>query len=116
MKKLLRWFVDLISGSDVSSSRRFIAIQAFYFISYLVIIASSKTNLSENNIKLLLQIEEHLYYIVVIGFGFTSASGIVKMITARFPVQPQQQNPYFYQPTIQQPTIEPTATTEEPNV
>ena len=78
---MIKFFKDMISGSDKVSHKRFIGIQSFYLIVVTTIIALIHRDYRLQNTEILMQIENHLFYIVIAAFFVTSSENIVKLLT-----------------------------------
>lgn len=86
---MFKWLKDLLSGSRSASYRRFISLQSFYFIVYFSIVGSLGTNnLSTEKINFLMQIENHFFWLVALGFGFTTATSLAEIIKSNIPQPP----------------------------
>jgi UDP-N-acetylmuramyl pentapeptide phosphotransferase/UDP-N-acetylglucosamine-1-phosphate transferase len=73
----------ILSDSSNLSHKRFLGIQSFYLIFAIALVALSHRDYKLQNFELLLQIEEHLFYIVIFAFFITGSENIVKIITSK---------------------------------
>lgn len=87
MKKIFRWFSLLLSDSNKISSRRFIALQAFYLIVATLLISIASGNVQLANIEIIKQIELHLYYITLLGIFGVTATNLAQIIKSSTPSQ-----------------------------
>ena len=80
MYKVFRWLFLLFSDDPKVSSRRFIALQAFYLIVVTLIISLIKGSVKLENLQIIGQIELHLFYITLLGVFGVTATDLVKII------------------------------------
>ncbi len=92
-KKVFGWIRALMSDSEEASSKRFLAIQSFYFIIYMGLSSVGLKNVPLANAVFLMQLETHLFYIVILGMGFATVDKLVKLMKAQVPIPTQTESP-----------------------
>lgn len=80
---MIKFLKDIISSNSKASHKRFIALQSFYLLIVITIISLIHRDYKLQNTEILLQIENHLFYIVMTGFFVTGSENIVKLITTK---------------------------------
>lgn len=83
IKSIGEFFLSLLSDDNRVSSRRFLALQSFYFIVYMAFIAMLKGDTPLANTKFLMQIEEHFFWITIGGMGFVTMKSLAEILISK---------------------------------
>lgn len=83
ISKKINWWRKLLSDTNEVSSKRFLGIQAFYLIVLICILTIIAVSKNPIVLPLLIQIEEHLFWIVMAAFFVNGSENIVKIIKSK---------------------------------